>query len=113
MRADTSARFFRSADSLVEEQRTDPSEMREFEPPSAHQAYLIILTERKMHLKQQLKIKIDGIVTTCEISGVEQSEIIATLAIALIDICKKNDIPMDTMIAAIFLTLKLKKEKCQ
>lgn len=61
-------------------------------------------------MKKQLKITITDISTHCEIKGVEKTDVIATLAMAVDDICKQNDISTETIIAAILLAKKLKAQ---
>lgn len=61
-------------------------------------------------MRNQLKITITNISTSCEVSGVEKNDIIATLATAIDEICQQNDIPIDTVVAAILLAKKLKSE---
>lgn len=59
-------------------------------------------------MKKQLKITITDISTCCEINGVEKADVIATLAMAVDEICKQNNISTETIIAAIMLAKKLK-----
>lgn len=61
-------------------------------------------------MKKQLKITITDISTHCEIKGVEKTDVIATLAMAVDDICKQNNISTETIIAAILLAKKLKAQ---
>lgn len=63
-----------------------------------------------MQLKKQIKITITDISTHCEIKGVEKADVIATLAMAVDDICKQNAISTETIIAAILLANKLKAQ---